>query len=183
METIRFNATCQLTSLFPIKQRTKANSALCNIFQLSLQTTSFSVFFCLCGGDFSASQMYCTVHYRNRCSKCPASAWTCLRATSNYAPAAEEMCTVLAVLSCTTSCPASTCIRHGRAWFRSDYDAQFQTHVGKAVPHPDITGYSLDAISKQKPHTKGTAANLVLVNLGISVVATLLVTGNTARDW
>jgi hypothetical protein len=39
METIHFDITCSLISLFVIWRKKKANSALCNIFQSSLQST------------------------------------------------------------------------------------------------------------------------------------------------
>jgi hypothetical protein len=54
MQTIRLNTRCQLISLFAMKETNKANSALCSIFQSSLQSTSFGVLFCSCGGDPSA---------------------------------------------------------------------------------------------------------------------------------
>jgi hypothetical protein len=74
IETFHINITFQLISLFAKKEKEK-NSTLCSIFQLSLQSTSFWVLFCLYGGVLPAHCMYKTVHNHNRCLKCPPSTW------------------------------------------------------------------------------------------------------------
>lgn len=121
----------------------------------------------------------CTVHNRNRCSKCPASAWKHAWQLSRNEPRKETNClgtmsAAAASLQLIRSLDPKLrgILRFPRpAQFLADYDAPFQLHVGNVVSQPDIDT-DITWMQEENFRWKTRARNAYL--LGRSVFTVLL---------